>query len=206
MVEFLSSWVKNLSLALIIVSILEIILPSNKTKKYVKMIMGLYILFSIIAPFIENSDILKFDDSIYTDYFSKTTSMPIEVDQTSMDNRLNEIYVKQLEEDIIKKVEENGYKTQNCKVKAQISEKDSGIESIILKISGKKEIKETHEANIVEDKIITDVKEIEKVNIAINEGNNEKEQNVNITKKDIKMIKEILIKEYGVKEECLRIS
>ena len=55
MINFLSSWVKNLSLALIIVSILEMILPNNKTKKYVKMVMGLYILFSIIAPFIENS-------------------------------------------------------------------------------------------------------------------------------------------------------
>ena len=59
MINFLSSWVKNLALALIIVSILEMILPNNKTKKYVKMIMGLYILFSIISPFIENSNKLN---------------------------------------------------------------------------------------------------------------------------------------------------
>ena len=32
-------------------------LPSD-SKKYVKTVMGLYILFTIIAPFIENSDIL----------------------------------------------------------------------------------------------------------------------------------------------------
>ena len=59
MVSFLSNWVKNLSLAIIVVSILEMLLPNNKTKKYVKMVMGLYILFSIISPFIQNSD--KFD-------------------------------------------------------------------------------------------------------------------------------------------------
>ena len=35
MVNFLSSWVKNLSLAIIVVSILEMLLPNNKTKKYV---------------------------------------------------------------------------------------------------------------------------------------------------------------------------
>ena len=56
MINFMSTWVKNLSLALIIVSILEMLLPNNKTKKYVKMIMGLYILFSIISPFIDNKD------------------------------------------------------------------------------------------------------------------------------------------------------
>ena len=60
MVNFLSSWVKNLSLAIIVVSILEMLLPNNKTKKYVKMVMGLYILFSIISPFIKNSDKLNF--------------------------------------------------------------------------------------------------------------------------------------------------
>ena len=35
MVKFLSSWVKSLSLSLILVSILEMVLPNNKTKKYV---------------------------------------------------------------------------------------------------------------------------------------------------------------------------
>ena len=60
MVNFLSSWVKNLSLAIIVVSILEMLLPNNKTKKYVKMVMGLYILFSIISPFIKNSYKLNF--------------------------------------------------------------------------------------------------------------------------------------------------
>ena len=61
MVNFLSSWVKNLCLALIVVSILEMLLPNNKTKKYIKMVMGLYVLFSIIAPFVNNSNVLNFN-------------------------------------------------------------------------------------------------------------------------------------------------
>ena len=58
MVEFLSSWAKSLGLAIVIVSILEMLLPNNKTKKYIRMIMGIYILFSIISPFIKNKEIL----------------------------------------------------------------------------------------------------------------------------------------------------
>ena len=64
MINFMSTWVKNLSLALIIVSILEMLLPNNKTKKYVKMIMGLYILFSIISPFIDNKDKFNLNEYI----------------------------------------------------------------------------------------------------------------------------------------------
>ena len=36
MIDFLSSWVKNLGLTIVIVSILEMLLPNNKTKKYIK--------------------------------------------------------------------------------------------------------------------------------------------------------------------------
>ena len=48
MIEFLSSWAKGLGLAIVVVSILEMILPNNKTKKYIRMVMGVYILFTII--------------------------------------------------------------------------------------------------------------------------------------------------------------
>lgn len=58
MIEFLSSWAKGLGVAIVVVSILEMILPNNKTKKYIRMVMGIYIIFNIISPFIENKDIL----------------------------------------------------------------------------------------------------------------------------------------------------
>ena len=112
MINFLSSWVKNLALALIVVSILEMILPNNKTKKYIKMVMGLYILFSIISPFIENNTKFNFDnleDSFVKQYTEETSSTDIKINQTSMDDRLNEIYKEQLEKDITEKVEEKGY-------------------------------------------------------------------------------------------------
>lgn len=113
MINFLSSWVKNLSLALIIVSILEMILPNNKTKKYVRTVMGLYILFSIISPFIENSskiNLNNIDLDSYTKNTKTASSKVEEVDQTSMDNRINEIYKEELQKDITQKIEEKGYK------------------------------------------------------------------------------------------------
>lgn len=212
MIAFLSSWVKNLALALIIVSILEMILPNNKTKKYVKMIMGLYILFSIISPFIENSTKLNFDNLDLNQYIEETqikTNKVDEVNQTSMDNRLNQLYNEELEKDIKQKIEEKGYEVEKCKVTAHISQDDSGIEKIILKINGKiNEKDEKNTTDTVENKIITEIQKIQKVDINVSkkDENEKKEETSDITKTDIKIIKNFLINEYGVSEQCLRIS
>ena len=208
MINFLSSWVKNLALALIIVSILEMILPNNKTKKYVKMIMWLYILFSIISPFIENSNKFNFDDLVYENYIEKVSSIDTNVNQNSMDNRLSEIYKEQLEKDIIQKIEKKGYEVEKCKVIAQINENDSEIQNITLKIKAKIATEENNNAENkteLEDKIVTEIQKIQKVEVGISKNNDEKE-NANVTKTDIKIIKQFLIDEYGVNEECLKIS
>ena len=218
MINFLSSWVKNLCLALIVVSILEMLLPNNKTKKYVKMVMGLYILFSIIAPFVENSSELKFDiEDLYEKYSTETSTISESTDQTSMDNRLNELYKEKLEKDIVQKLDEEGYIVEECNVKAHISNDDNGIELITLKIKEKKSVNDANNENKIdlEDKIVNEIQKIQKVEIDLSNDNDnyqedtnigKQEDENNITKTDIKVIKQFLTKEYGVSEKCLKIS
>ncbi len=219
MVNFLSSWVKNLSLAIIVVSILEMLLPNNKTKKYVKMVMGLYILFSIISPFIKNSDKLNFENIDVSSYINEELDTSnVEVNQESMDKRLKEIYIEELENDITKKLKEKGYTIEYCKVDANISQKDndSGIKKITLKLDKKESIKtdESSKNNenttqTIENKIVSEIQKIQKVEVKV--GNNTKEnstekENSKITKTDIESVKEFLISEYGVSKSCLKIN
>lgn len=219
MISFLSSWVKNLALALILVSILEMIIPNNKTKKYVKMVMGLYILFSIISPFVENSDKFNLDNlnlEIAMQDTIQTSSLSAEVDQTSMDNRLNEIYKEQLEKDIIQKIKVEGYEVESCKVSAHISESDSGIENITVKIKSKIDLDEETDnqkdnTNSIENTIVKEIQKIQKVDVKVSEATQDdnedaSQEDTNITKTDIRIIKKILVKEYGVNEKCLKIS
>ena len=221
MINFLSSWVKNLCLALIVVSILEMLLPNNKTKKYVKMVMGLYILFSIIEPFIENSNELKFNvDDLYNQYSVETSAESENVNQKSMDSRLDELYKQKLENDIVQKLDEEGYVVEDCDVKAHISSNDTGIELITIKIKEKKDNSNENDENQsnekmnIEEKIVNEIQKIQKVeiNVSKNQDNSSDEstqseqQNQNITKTDIKIVKQFLIKEYGVSEKCLRIN
>lgn len=219
MISFLSSWVKNLALALILVSILEMIMPNNKTKKYVKMVMGLYILFSIISPFVENSDKFNLDNlnlEIAMQDTMQTSSLSEEVDQTSMDNRLNVIYKEQLEKDIIQKIKVEGYEVESCRVSAHISESDSGIENITMKIKSKIDFEDEmgnqkDNTNSIENAIIKEIQKIQKVDVKVSEVTQEdnedaSQEDTNITKTDIKIIKKFLVKEYGVNEKCLKIS
>ena len=62
MIKFFSSWVKTLGLAIVIVSILEMLLPNNKTKKYIRMVMGIYILFTIIVKILNSYSFNKFNE------------------------------------------------------------------------------------------------------------------------------------------------
>ena len=227
MVTFLSSWVKNLSLALIVVSILEMILPNNKTKKYIKTIMGLYILFSIISPFIKNSNNLnlsEFNINSYAEGIVEASSNEV-VNQDSMDKRIKKIYVQELEKDITSKIKEKGYTVSNCKVDVDGIE-DGNIKNITVKLKDKNENLNSEE-NYKNNKINIEnvlVEEIQKLKIQVSnnkeeqQSNNislEEEENKNeskqdssskITKTDIQNIKNFLIEEYGVSEKCLKIN
>ena len=228
MIEFISSWAKSLGLAIVIVSILEMLLPNNKNKKYIRMVMGIYILFNIVSPFISNKDIFNIDDLEIEKYaMEQETSSQLtteEVDQTSMNKRIEELYIEELEKDITQKLEEQGYKVESCKVKATISdeENESGIEEIKIKVkkSENNEEESTNNENSegnLENKIVTEIQKIKKIDTSINnetsnngatsDTNNVDNENIgDVSKADIQNIKKFLIEEYEVNEKCLKIN
>ena len=48
----MSTWAKSIILAVIVSTIIQMILPEGNNKKYIKTVIGLYILFTIISPII----------------------------------------------------------------------------------------------------------------------------------------------------------
>lgn len=216
MIEFLSTWAKSLGLAIIVISILEMLLPNNKTKKYVRMIFGVYILFTIISPFIKNKDILDVSTDDFNTYIYDNTSNQVEDNQTSMNSRIEEIYIEELEKDITKKIEDLGYQVTTCNVYATLSSKneENYIEEIVLTVEKSKE-QETKENNqqqeeSIEDKLVEEIQKIKPVNTTIGEiSRNDKEKKnneQNISNQDIQKIKKFLKEEYGVEERCLKIN
>lgn len=158
MIKFLSSWAKNIGLAVIIASIIEMILPENNTKKYVKLVLGTYILFSVISPFIGK------DIDFNLDEYLETSGE--EINQESMDRRINELYKEQLEKNITSKVEDQGYIVENCSVDIEITDKveTTKINKISLDVK-QGENKKTGDESI-ENKVVSEIQKIKEVDIS----------------------------------------
>ena len=151
MINFISSWAEQLSVAVIVAVLIEMIIPNNKNKKYINMVIGIYVLFNIISPFIESNDVLSFENIDINEYVNIQTDTTI--NQTSMDLRLKELYIEELEKDVTSKVEENGYVVKDCIVEANLDEdaEDKGINKIEVTISGKKKNNEIEDINEVQE-------------------------------------------------------
>ncbi len=159
MINFLSSWAEQVILAVIIATILELILPNSKNKKYVQMVIGVYVLFNIISPIIKNKEKLVFSEIDLDKYITTSTK----VEQSSMDARLEKIYLDELENNIKSKFKNAGIEIIKCTIDAELdtTKKNAGIYSIDVKVKNvddekkiskiKQEIIEEYE--ISEDKI-----------------------------------------------------
>ena len=159
MINFLSSWAEQVILAVIIATILELILSNSKNKKYVQMVIGVYVLFNIISPIIKNKEKLVFSEIDLDKYITTSTK----VEQSSMDARLEKIYLDELENNIKSKFKNAGIEIIKCTIDAELdtTKKNAGIHSIDVKVKNvddekkiskiKQEIIEEYE--ISEDKI-----------------------------------------------------
>lgn len=138
MIEFLSSWAQGIIVAVIIATLIEMILPNGSSKKYVKVVIGMYILFTIVSPIIKKVggkdinlntiNIEKYEQQIAKS--DNTISRKFEDNNT---RSIKDIYVSNLKADISAKLKEKGYEIDTSDI--QIKDDESyTIEKITLKL------------------------------------------------------------------------
>ena len=63
MIAFLSNWLKEIVLLILIATFIDLLLPNRSMERYVKLVMGLVIILAILAPIIsllnKNVDLSK---------------------------------------------------------------------------------------------------------------------------------------------------
>ncbi|MBR6504960.1 MAG: stage III sporulation protein AF [Clostridia bacterium] len=114
MIKFISSWAQGIVIAVIIGTIIEMILPEGNNKKYIKTIIGVYILFTIVVPVI-----------------NKFTKEPFELDTSKYDRVLGTTYEQ---ESVEEKVNLNIQNTYKQNLKEDIREKVEGKNYDVIKI------------------------------------------------------------------------
>lgn len=126
MIKFFKTWCEGIIVAVIISIIIESILPEGNTKKYVKVVIGIYIIFTILNPFLGklNEDI-KFENIL--------NIATIQTSTVDTDN-IQKLYTNGIEETLKQNIEEEfGYKVKNLEIKYD-SEYEN-IENIVLEIA-----------------------------------------------------------------------
>ena len=201
MIKFINSWAQGIILAVIIATIIEIIIPEGNNKKYVKTVIGLYILFTIIYPLITkiSNNKLNFDSIIAKT--SKEVSMYDSKVANSIETNtyIENTYKNNLKEKIKGAIEEKGYTILdfNIYIETQNEEAYGQINSIVLKLQ-----KASKEQNTIKG-----VNRIEEINVNIK---NNKTENLKtekeLTDSEIKSIKEYLNNMYSIEEERIHIN
>lgn len=212
MIENLSSWAEQIIVAVIIATLIEMILPNGNNKKYIKAVIGVYILFTIISPIFSDKVNLNFDQFDYDQYFKNTQSYQTMSDSliSYNDQSTEEIYQINLEQDMKQKLKQKGYLTQKITINIELKQgKNYGqIKQIDLRLSKIEEDDDEKNDEISNININT----IEKVNIGnyvtntTSDDSNENKTSEKLSSKEEKQIKEYLSEVYDVKTKNIRIN
>ena len=209
-------------MAIIIGTVIEMILPEGNCKKYIKVVIGIYIVFTIVSPVItkctgENisvSEELELDKYVQEAESSVATGNAINADNQ---NNIMSMYISGLKEDIAAKLKTKEYEVSNIEVEIADTENYT-INSISLQAVRLQEDKETDEPETQESvNTVKKIESVEKVDIDLdNSKTNEEHSNTEndttekteekLSNKEIKEIKEYLSSVYEVSEDNITIN
>lgn len=191
MVNWLNTWAQRIIIVVIICTIIEMILPEGKNKKYIKIVMGIYVVFTIISPIIAKiNNKEKIDLEKYLDV--NVSNETIETSATVDTNKyIEEVYKEKLKEDVKEKLLNINYETKNVNLEIETKNDNTYGSILSLEVTVSKEKEEKSENTI----------RINKVTI----GKNNKDK-ADLTKEEIDKIKKCLAENYKIDEEKISVK
>ena len=195
MISWFSSWAKGIILAVVIVTILEMILPEGKNKKYIKIVMGVYIMFSIVSPIISkitNSEI-SLDISKYENILGSGSTVQASSDLNTVNSQnIENIYLNSIKTNVKEELERKGYECETVNITANINIEKQEAEIYKIDIAG------------VIEKEDDSIKKVNKV--VIGEAEDNKETNNILTEGQINELKEHFSDKYEIEKNKIFIN
>ena len=205
MIDYINSWAKGIIFAIIIAGIIEIILPEGNNKKYIKTIIGIYIVFVVIYPLISKFSSNNMSiDSIINKANTQVSTHDFSNEILDTNAYIEEIYKKKIEDDIKNNMKDKGYVIYylSLDIESENEERYGEIKSINMRIDKAKEITESNTSYTVNS--IDEVK----VNISNNTVKEEKNNNneVILTHSEITTLKQFLSSTYNIEYDEIHIN
>lgn len=207
MIENISVWAEQIIIAVVIATLIEMILPEGNNRKYIKAVIGVYILFTIISPILKNNGNFNFNNIDYESYFkeNETYKTMSESLTSNNDNSVEEIYINNLKQDMKQKLKEKGFLVESSVVKIEVQEGENygRILEINLKLSKlKEEDSKKQSSNIM----VNDINKISIGNTIKNETSSTSSKENKLSSSEIKEIKDYLSSVYEVGSKNIHIN
>lgn len=188
------------------------LIPNNSNKKYIQMVIGVFISFTIISPIISsfsNMDNLKESITNYEEYLkTEETYSNLSFDLEEQNNEdVKNIYKTTLENDLKSRLENKGYTVSDAQIDINLEEKKFGqINSIKLTVvenEGNENIAESN-SNVQTIKAV----QIDKVNLNNSEKTNDEDskKDKSLSQDKINEIKEYISLQYEVNKKNIIIN
>ena len=130
MIEIIRKWCENILVSICISIIIEMLVPEGKNKKYIKVVIGIYIVFVTINPIFELLNyILNYE------LFQNINSAGTSEIQINSNENIKNAYINAIEENIKMDIKELGYEIESVKI--SLDRNYENIEKIELKVLGK---------------------------------------------------------------------
>lgn len=205
MLEFISVWAQGIIVSVIIATIIEMILPNSSNSKYIKVVIGVFILFTIISPIINKFSSNKISNKINFDsYIDTSTNNSAIATNVNLNNEdtIRKMYEENLKIDIKTKITQKGYTVGNINLDI-LNNDEYTLSKIDLKIVAKNEsINQNNNTNVT-----TIVENIENIRVDIGGSSKNKEEEKSlISESEKRKLKEYLSSVYEVSENNIFVN
>ncbi len=200
MLEWFRSWATGIVIAVIIVTIIEMILPNSTSKKYIKIIIGIFIVYTIISPVIGSFKGEDLNNYIKVENYIQSNSNALKTNEVSdnAQSSIKKIYAQNLQNDLKTKLKEKGYISNNINISISNDDKYN-IERIDIKVDEK-----VTNSNQDEKQVKTIVDNIKAIKIKVKKDDSQ--NNAIITENDKNEIKEYIKQIYQIDLNNINVS
>lgn len=194
-INFISTWAQGIIVSVIIATIIEMILPESNNSKYIKTVIGIFILFTIISPIIAKIKGGNTDTNL-EDYIEVSSGNLYEVDN-KIDNKelIKNMYIENLKIDIKSKVTQKGYVVGDVYIDV-LNDDEFTLNSINIKIDGTTDKKDNSNNTST---IVENVEQI-LINVGAKDNKKKDEERSVISLSERRKIVQYLSSVYEVKE------
>lgn len=200
MLEWFRSWATGIVIAVIIATIIEMILPNSTSKKYIKIIIGIFIVYTIISPVIGSFKGEDLNNYIKVENYIQSNSNALKTNEVSdnAQSSIKKIYAQNLQNDLKTKLKEKGYISNNINISISNDDKYN-IERIDIKVDEK-----VTNSNQDEKQVKTIVDNIRAIKIKVKKDDSQ--NNAIITENDKNEIKEYIKQIYQIDLNNINVS